>query len=172
MRPKGKIVYDSTLAPNPVADEAKKHQEQLQEERRLAAEARAASPLLNEHTYPELYEQWKRTGGKLPKCNRCKGIIHWGEPAHVCPGYIPAAHGTAFRQDGAFKHMTLDERGEYRRASWDDCDDAQYDPTTPGDADWMMHEAETGETRDQVVIEGMTEEEYLMEKFGYIPPCP
>ena len=50
-----------------------------------------------------------------------------------------------------------------------DWDDDQYDPTTPGDADRMTHEAENWETRDQVVIEGMTEEEYLMEKFGYIP---
>ena len=33
----------------------------------------------------------------------------------------------------------------------------------------MRHEAETGETYDQVVIEGMTEEDYLMQKFGYIP---
>jgi hypothetical protein len=50
-----------------------------------------------------------------------------------------------------------------------DWDDDQYDPTTPGDADYLMHDAETGESRDQVVIEGMTEEDYLMEKSGYIP---
>jgi len=42
-------------------------------------------------------------------------------------------------------------------------------PVTPGDADYVMHEAETGGTRDQVVIEGMTGWDHLMDKFGYIP---
>jgi hypothetical protein len=59
-----------------------------------------------------------------------------------------------------------------RKAGWDDWDDDQYDSTTPDETTnnlRMQHEAETGETYDQVVIEGMTEEEYLMKKFGYIP---
>jgi hypothetical protein len=52
------------------------------------------------------------------------------------------------------------------RASWDDWDDDQYDPTTPEGADFFRHEAETGKTKDWVVIEGMTEEKYLAMKFG------
>jgi hypothetical protein len=171
MEPDARYLAQNLLAaPSaPVAEETEKHQEQVKEERSLAAESRAARPLLNEHTYPELYEKWKKTGGKLPKCNRCKATIHFGEPAHVCPGYLPAAHGAAFRRDGTFKDMSLNERSEYRRSGWDDWDDDQYDPTTPGDADAMRHEAETCETKDQIVIEGMTEEEYLIKKFGYVP---
>jgi hypothetical protein len=77
------------------------------------------------------------------------------------PGFIQK-----YRTDG----LSHDERMEKRKVGWDDWDDDQYDPTTPGDgADRMQHKAETGETYDQVVIEGMTEEDYLMEKFGYIP---
>lgn len=59
-----------------------------------------------------------------------------------------------------------------RKAGWDDWDDDQFDPTTPDKTTHnlrMRHEAETGNTYDQVVEEGMTEEEHLMKKFGYIP---
>jgi hypothetical protein len=168
MRPKGVIVYES--APNPIAEAAKQHQQELEAERRAAAEVRAARPLLNKHTYDWLYEEWKArvaAGGtrKMPKCRRCAAILHWDEPAHVCPGYIPDR--TRLNME-----ISWEERKAMRRAAWEeagDWDDDQFDPTTPEGADFAMHEAETGETRDQVVLEDMTEEEWLMRKFGYIP---
>jgi hypothetical protein len=151
-RPKGKWVYSSP--PNPIADEAEKHQRQLQEEAKTrAAERReqryATAP--NSVCYPELYAEWqaKRDAGKdpvIPRCNRCRQKLHW-EEHHDCPGFIPK-----YRTDG----LSREERMEKRKAGWDDWDDDQYDPTTPGDgADRMQHEAETGETYDQVVIRGL-----------------
>ena len=180
-RPKGVMVYSSPK--NPVAEAAKQHQRQLQEEADRRAAERASRPVPNRICYADLYEHWKANGGgKLPKCKRCRGIIRW-EENHLCPGFIPR-----YRDLDPETHRAMHEAKKENEGDWDDdqydptapgeisyeedWDDAQYDPTTPGDADWMMHEAETGETRDQVVIEGMTEEEYLMEKFGYIPPCP
>ncbi len=163
-RPKGVVTYRSPK--NPLAEEAKQHQEQLQrqrEERAAADRQRRYDNAPNRICYAELYEQWKANGGgKLPKCKKCLTTIHW-EEHHNCPGFIPR-----YRTN----RLTPEERRAFHEAQMEndgDWDDDQYDPTTPGDADYLMHEAETGETRDQVVIEGMTEEDYLMEKFGYIP---
>jgi len=163
MRAKGVVVTMPAKEPTGhLADEAKTIQKQKQERKIIAAEKRQEryDNAPNRICYAELYEHWKASGGKLPKCNRCRAILHW-EEHHDCPGFIPK-----YRTDG----LSRNERMEKRKAGWDDWDDDQYDPTTPGDgADRMQHEAETGETYDQVVIEGMTEEEYLMKKFGYIP---
>ena len=169
MRAKGRIV---TLPEEPMgvlADEAKTIQKQEQERKIIAAEKRQEryDNAPNRICYAELYAQWKArvdAGGsrKLPKCNRCRGTLHW-EEHHNCPGFIPR-----YRTN----RLTPEERRAFHEAQMEndgDWDDDQYDPTTPGDADHLMHEAETGETRDQVAIEGMTEEDYLMEKFGYIP---
>jgi hypothetical protein len=47
--------------------------------------------LTNRDTYPKLYADWKKFGGRLPKCRRCQEIICFNtdEPAHVCEGYVP-----------------------------------------------------------------------------------
>ena len=167
MRAKGRIV---TLPEEPMgvlADEAKTIQRQKQERKIVAAEKRQEryDNAPNRICYAELYAQWKArvdAGGsrKLPKCNRCRATIHW-EEHHNCPGFVP-------RYDT--RGLSHEEKIGMRRAGWDDWDDDQYDPTTPGDgADRMQHEAETGETYDEVVIEGMTEEEWLLRKVGYIP---
>jgi len=163
-RPKGKMVYSSPA--NPTAEKAKQHQRQLQEEAATRATERREEryrTMPNRICYAELYEQWKANGGgKLPTCKKCRATIHW-EEHHDCPGFKPR-----YRTDG----LSRDERMEQRKAGWDDWDDDQYDETTPDETTQnlrMQHEAETGETYDQVVIEGMTEEEYLMKKFGYIP---
>jgi hypothetical protein len=87
------VVYRSPE--NPAIKEA--HKAVVAEDIRLRtqrAERREKRVLLNEHTYPELYAKWQAAatnGGsrKLPKCRRCDGVIHWGEPAHVCPGFQP-----------------------------------------------------------------------------------
>jgi hypothetical protein len=145
--------------------EANQLQQQRQERIALAAEKRqtAYDNAPNTVCYADTaFKDWK-PGDKVPPCNVCHGLLHPGEH-HNCPGFRPR-----YRTDGT----THEERAEMRRAAWlegdGDWDDDQYDPTTQGDADAMRHEAETGETYDQVVIEGMTEEDYLMEKFGYIP---
>jgi hypothetical protein len=90
-RTQGTILFDDTKTIHPLVEQAKKHQKQLQEESRLRAIDRANRPLLNKHTYPELYERWKANGGgRLPVCRRCReAVIHWNEPAHVCEGYKP-----------------------------------------------------------------------------------
>jgi len=98
-------------------------------------------------------------GVPIPRCNRCHGKLH-PEEHHNCPGFVP-------RYDT--RGLSREEKIGMRRAGWDDWDDDQFDPTTPGDAVPLRHEAETSETRDQVVIERMTEEEWLMNEFGYIP---
>ena len=83
--------------------------------------------------------------------------------ANVAPGYKPK-----------YSDVPPKERMDMRRAQWEeagDWDDDQYDETMPepGGFDKLRHEAETGETYDQVVIEGMDEDEYLRRKFGEVP---
>lgn len=173
-RAKGKWVYTSPV--NPVAEEAKKHQRQLQEEAQThAAERREHryNTMPNHITYRDVVffvgknidAEGNWLGGKLPKCKKCRARLDPSEH-HDCPGFRPR-----YRTDG----LRPDERMEMRKGSWlenGDWDDDQYDPTTPDETTHNLrvrHEAETGETYDQVVIEGMTEDEYLMQKFGYIP---
>jgi hypothetical protein len=73
----------------------KRSQEQRQRQQQERAIARAARPLLNKHTYPDLYAKWLADkaaglGSKLYKCRRCReATIHWDEPAHVCEGFKP-----------------------------------------------------------------------------------
>ena len=159
-RPKGRMVYSSP--PNPIADAAKKHQERLQrqhQEELAARRQRTYDTMPNRVCYADsAFASWE-PGMPIPRCNRCHGKLH-PEEHHNCPGFVP-------RYDT--RRLSHEEKIGMRRAGWDDWDDDQFDPTTPGDADPMQHEAETSETRDQVVIEGMTEEEYLIKKFGYIP---
>ncbi|HWY57921.1 MAG TPA: hypothetical protein VNZ03_25890 [Terriglobales bacterium] len=144
--------------------EANQLQQQRQERIALAAEKRQAAydNAPNTVCYADTaFKDWK-PGDKVPPCNVCHGLLHPGEH-HNCPGFRPR-----YRTDGT----THEERAEMRKAGWDDFDDDQYDETTPDETTHnlrMQHEAETGNTYDQVVIEGMTEEEYLMKKFGYIP---
>jgi hypothetical protein len=162
-RAKGVWVYSSPV--NPIAEEAKKHQRHLQEESRLRAAERREhryNTMPNRVCYADTaFKDWK-DGDPIPKCNKCRGKLY-PEEHHDCPGFRPR-----YRTDG----LSRDERMEMRRASWDDWDDDQYDETTPDETTHNLrvrHEAETGNTYDQVVIEGMTEDEYLMKKFGYIP---
>jgi len=144
--------------------EANQLQQQRQERIALAAEKRQAAydNAPNTVCYADTaFKDWK-PGDKVPPCNVCHGLLHPGEH-HNCPGFRPR-----YRTDGT----THEERAEMRKAGWDDFDDDQYDETTPDETTHnlrMQHEAETGNTYDQVVIEGMTEEEYLMKKFGFIP---
>ena len=165
MRAKGKIVTLPDGEPTGVlANEAKQLQKQKQERKIIAAEKRQEryDNAPNTVCYADTaFKDWQ-PGMPIPKCLKCRGRLHPTEH-HNCPGFIPR-----YRTN----RLTPDERHAFHEAQTEndgDWDDDQYDPTTPGDADYLMHEAETGETRDQVVIEGMTEEDYLMEKFGYIP---
>jgi hypothetical protein len=62
----------------------------LAAKKQASIQRRESRPLTNKDTYPELYQQWLKTGGKLPKCRRCgDAVLHWNEPAHVCPGFKP-----------------------------------------------------------------------------------
>lgn len=162
-RPKGRMVYSSP--PNPIADAAKKHQEQLQrqhQEELAARRQRTYDTMPNRVCYADsAFAGWE-PGMPIPRCNRCHGKLH-PEEHHNCPGFVP-------RYDT--RGLSHEEKIGMRRAGWDDFDDDQYDETTPDETTQnlrMQHEAETGETYDQVVIEGMDEDEYLMRKFGYIP---
>ena len=67
-------------------------------------------------------------GGRLPRCNRCDGLLPPREN-HVCPGYTP-------QMDGRLQPMTLEQRRAIRTATnltAGDWDDDQYDRTTPAD---------------------------------------
>ena len=177
MRPKGKVVYRSPE--NPAAKEAHEflvaEENRLREQREKRAAQRAARGVPNYLCYPDAFKDhydpetkiW--TGGKLPCCFKCKGTLY-PEENHKCPGYMP----DTMRLN---TNLTLEQRKAIRRAAWlegdGDWDDDQYDPTTP-EPDWsnMMHEAETGETYDQVVIDGMTEEEWMerrRQQLGHAP---
>jgi hypothetical protein len=165
MRTTGIALAADLVPKGSLAEEAKQRQQQKQERVALAAEKRQAAydNAPNTVCYAETaFKDWQ-PGMKVPKCNVCRGLLHPGEH-HNCQGFRPR-YRTSPRP-------TREERMEMRKAGWDDWDDDQYDPTTPDETTnnlRMRHEAETGETYDQVVIEGMTEEDYLMEKFGYIP---
>jgi hypothetical protein len=77
--------------------------------------------LLNKDTYPELYAQWKRDGGRLPKCKRCKELIQFSEPAHVCDGFVPLYNDDVdWEQKEYDRQASLDEiRAEARDAPED-----------------------------------------------------
>lgn len=164
MRTTGIAVAMDIVPSGRLADEAKQRQQQRQERIALAAEKRQEryDNAPNTVCYAETaFKDWQ-PGMRIPKCNVCHGKLHPTEH-HDCPGYRPR-----YRTDG----LSHDERWEMRKAGWDDFDDDQFDETTPDETTHnlrLRHEAETGETYDQVVIEGMTEDEYLMKKFGYMP---
>jgi hypothetical protein len=163
-RAPGVIVTESTEAAWNLGEEAKAIQRQKQEAETRAAERREHryNTMPNRICYAEsAFKDWQ-PGDPIPECNVCQGKLY-PEEHHNCTGYRPR-----YRNDGLLHY----ERMEMRKAGWEDWDDDQYDPTTPDETTHnlrMRHEAETGETYDQVVIEGMTEEQYLMRKFGYIP---
>jgi hypothetical protein len=167
MRPKGKIISDSSLERNPTVEAAQQHQKQLQQQREKRAAAdrqRRYDNAPNWICYPEVFngrvdENGNWLGGKVPRCIKCKGLLHPNEH-HVCPGYMPDL--TRLNTN-----LTPEQRKEIRRAAWlegdGDWDDDQYDPTTPqeGGFDKMLHEAETGETYDQVVLESWDEDRWM-----------
>ena len=168
MRTTGIAIAMDTVPSGRLADEAKQRQQQRQEWIALAAAKRQAAydTAPNTVCYAETaFKNWK-PGDPIPDCIKCHGKLPPGEH-HVCGGFVPQYRTTP--------RPSREERTEMRKGSWleaGDWDDDQYDPTTPDETTnnlRMQHEAETGETYDQVVIEGMTEEEYLMKKFGYIP---
>ena len=68
MREVGKVLFDDTLTAHPVVEDAKRRQEQKQRQQQEQAAARAARPLLNKHTYPELYARWVANGGGKLTC--------------------------------------------------------------------------------------------------------
>ena len=157
MRTKGKFIYES--APNPVAEEAAKHQQELDEQRQKRALARANRPLLNKHTYAWLYEEWKaevQAGGsrRLPHCKRCDATIQWEEPAHECPGFVPKyVDWNEAKREWVHEYTNTAE-------GYVDWDDDQYDPSADGVVEKNPDEEDSG-----VVTEGMTEEEWLERKF-------
>jgi hypothetical protein len=131
--------------------------------RQERAAARAERPVPNYLCYPEAFkgrvdEHGNWLGGKVPKCRKCGGNLQPKEN-HVCPGFIPKYSELPLEERRARRECKLMTEGEW--------DDDQYDPTTPGEIIRDPDEEDSG-----VVIEGMTEEEWLLRKFGYIPPCP
>lgn len=167
-RPKGVVVYESAL--NPIAEAAEQHQKQLQEERRIAAAERAARPVPNYICYPSAFEglvdengNWLGKG-TLPRCRVCEERLDPKEN-HKCPGFTPK-----------YSERSREERRAILRAAWEeagDWDDDQYDPTTPDpDFSFAMHEAETGETRDQVALEGWDEDRWIAWKKKQLGHAP
>ena len=164
-RPKGVVVYRSPV--NPFAEEAKKHQKQVEIERREEAAERAARPVPNHICYRNILfftegerrnidENGNWLGGLLPKCRRCDERID-PKDNHKCPGFMPKYSTTG---------LSREERRELIRAAWaeaGDWDDDQYDRTTPqeGGFNKMLHEAETGETYDQVVRDDWDEDDFI-----------
>jgi hypothetical protein len=139
MRPKGKVVYSTPEQPEVLA--AEKQQKQDREDRRIAAiERRENRVLLNKHTYAWLYEQYQArvaAGGttKLPRCKRCEAVIHWEEPAHVCPGFTPKYvehddewHERMEARRQAIREARLEDMRESRNSHYcDDCGEELHD---------------------------------------------
>lgn len=103
-------------------------------------------------------------GSRVPKCRLCGDNLQPNEN-HKCSGWNPK---------WSTSDLTWEERRDLIKAAWDDWDDDQYDPTTPqeGGFDKMLHEAETGETYDQVVREDWDENDFIAWKtrqLGYAP---
>jgi hypothetical protein len=179
MRTKGTVVKREKPAPAvPVADQS--------EERKLGTIVRGDRPeppnwICYHEAFKGLVDEKGRWLGKgrVPKCRVCRGWLQ-PEENHKCPGYMP-------RMD-RLQPMDLEQRRDMREASWEeagDWDDDQYDATTDADipavvrygeewdddhfdpttaegADFMMHEAETGETKDNVVLrEDWTEDDWI-----------
>lgn len=153
----GVKVYESPK--NPIAEEAKARERQREDQRREDAERRASRPVPNYICYADVFKDYDPEngewhGGRLPRCRVCECVLQPIEN-HKCSGFLPK-----------YSEVPPKERMDMRRASWEaagDWDDDQYDPTTPGDgASFLRHEAETGDTKDQVVIEGADEDEYLL----------
>jgi hypothetical protein len=169
MRTTGIAIAMNLVPTGSLAEEAKQRQQQKQERAEASAAKRQAAydNAPNTLCYKDTaFKDWK-PGDAIPECIKCRGKLYPTEH-HVCTGVFVPKFRTKPR-------LPLEERRELHRAAWEeagDWDDDQYDSTTPDETTnnlRMQHEAETGETCDQVVIEGMTEEEYLMKKFGYIP---
>jgi hypothetical protein len=92
-RPKGVVVYRSPK--NPIADEAKKHQLQLQRQRQERAAARAARPVPNYICYQDAFRdydpktgRWKGGSRRVPKCRVCECNLPPME-THKCEGFKP-----------------------------------------------------------------------------------
>ena len=89
-------------------------------------------PLPNRLCYPELYAAWKKRGGRIPSCKRCKHILHW-EEHHDCPGfrfgeldegYLPIAPaGTEAFEPRKRTYQTFDEPEEDDLSGYEDWDD-------------------------------------------------
>lgn len=163
----GVMITESNEAEWNRGEEAKTIQRQKQEQELARAERREQryNTMPNRVTYADTaFKDWQ-DGDPIPECVKCHAKLYPNEH-HDCPGFIPR-----YRTNS----LSREERREMRKAAWlegdGDWDDDQYDPTTPDETGnlRMRHEAETGETYDQVVIEGMTWEEDMMRRFGYIP---
>ena len=151
-RPKGVMVYSSPK--NPVAEAAKQHQRQLQEECDAAAQRRYDNAPNTVCYADTAFKDWQ-PGMPIPKCRKCRGRLHPTEH-HLCPGFIPR-----------YRDLDTDTRRMMREAKMDnegDWDDDQYDPTTPGE---VIRDPDCEDSG--TVFEGRTEEEDLMRRFGYLP---
>ncbi len=70
-----------------LAVEADRILAEREERRKAAAIARAEREVPNTICYKEAFADWK-PGDKVPRCNRCDGLLHPGEN-HKCEGYKP-----------------------------------------------------------------------------------
>jgi hypothetical protein len=115
--------------------EARQKQQQSQNQKPSAAITKGEKkPLPNRLCYPELFKgriglkgEW--LGGRVPKCKRCQGNLY-PEENHVCERFKPMFP--------VLDEETLEIKREAMRQvkrgfqNFDDYDDDQYDPTTPG----------------------------------------
>jgi hypothetical protein len=153
-RAQGVIVTEAVEPTGVLAAEAEEILRRKQEEREARAERREERyrTMPNRVCYADTaFKDWKE-GDNIPPCIKCGALLH-PEEHHDCPGFHPRYQPNK---------PSPEERMKMRRAGWleaGDWDDDQYDPTTPDETTGnlrMRHEDETGETFDQVVIEGMT----------------
>jgi hypothetical protein len=159
MRPKG--IKGEQTPVGPVLREAEQWLKEREETQAKKAEARANRPLLNKHTYAWLYEEYQArvaAGGtrKLPQCKRCDAILHWEEPAHECPGFVPK-YPDWDADKRQWVHWYTNTADGY--VDWDD---DQYDPSVGGEVEKNPDEEDSGTVSH---CQYMTEEEWLEWKF-------
>lgn len=161
MRATGKIVSVDKEPTGVLAEEAKKIN-RARWERKIAEAAKPKPPVPNRICYAALYEQWKANGGgKLPKCRRCQGTIHWGDEHHDCPGYISQYDDFSDTE----QHRAMHEAKTVNEADWND---DQVDRSVEGEG-VPRCQIDPDEEDSGCVVEGMSEDEWLMKKFGYVP---
>ena len=158
-RARGVVGTEPDLEPKGLlADQAKQIQKQRQEQKLLAAANAKPFVMLNKHSYRWLYEEHmarRKAGGtsRLPKCKRCEAVLHWEEPAHVCPGFKPkfVEHDDAWKEKQEARREAIRESRPERVIVCSACGEEIPEPE---DAEQHWNDHEGRPERERYALDG------------------